>query len=75
MSKVQIFAKKASQGAQEFFRVKTRKEDWRYLPIDSRLPATRVRVAAIFALAVANKTFTKVVYHEQEQVRGAHTWV
>ena len=68
MLKVQAIAKNVRQGMQEFFGIKTRREDWRYVPIDSRLPPSRVREVAVSTVAVGGRRFARYDY---EQVRGA----
>ena len=77
MLKVQIFpsSAKIAQAREKFFRFKTRPEDFSYIPMCSRLPLTRVREVTVSGLVVGNRTFPKVVYHEQKPVRGALTKV
>lgn len=71
MPKVQAFADNVKQRvALEFFRVKTRKEDFSYLPMDSRLPPVREVVAS--AVTVGSRKFTRYDY---EQVRRARAGV
>ncbi|MFA6327905.1 MAG: hypothetical protein WCY41_00480 [Candidatus Micrarchaeia archaeon] len=55
-------AKNVRNGVQEFFRVKTRKEDFNYLPMNSRLPLARVRAVNVSALVVGKKTFQRYAY-------------
>ena len=74
MSKAQVFAKNVQQGVQEFFRAKTRKEDFNYLPMCSRMTPARVREVSVSALAVGSSKFKRYAY-EQEQVRGARAGV
>lgn len=70
MSKVQVFAKDAKRGMQEFFRLKTSKEDFSYFPINSRLQP--IREVAVSTVAVGSRKFTRYVY---EQVRSARARV
>ena len=77
MSKFQAFAnnlkQEARQGARaplEFFRLKTRQEDFNYLPMPSRLRP--VRAVAVTRLKIADKAFTRYGY---EPVRGARARV
>ena len=75
MSQAQVFAKNVRNGAQEFFRVKTREEDFgAYLPINSRLPPARVRAVAFSTVALGGRKFKRSDY-EQEPVRGARARV
>ena len=74
MSKVQVIANNVRQGVQEFFRAKTRKEDFNYLPRNSRLPLARVREVEVSKVVWAGKSFPRYAY-EQEQVRGARARV
>lgn len=64
--KAQAIAKNARQGMQEFFRLKTRQEDFSYMPILSR--QRDVRDVAVSTVSVGSKRFTRYDY---EQVRGA----
>jgi len=66
MLKVQVIAKNVRQGMQEFFRLKTRQEDFSYMPILSR--QRDVREVAVSTVAVGGRRFARYDY---EQVRGA----
>jgi hypothetical protein len=75
MLKVQVFAKNVQQDVRPFSRWKTSVEDFGKRDLCSRLPSTRVRLAKHSMLVLANRKFPKVVYHEQEPVRGARARV
>ena len=69
--RAQVIAKNARQGMQEFFGIKTRKEDWSYAPIGD-LPLSGVRKANRFAVTVGAMKFARYDY---EPVRGARARV
>ncbi|MCX6770541.1 MAG: hypothetical protein NTX79_00645 [Candidatus Micrarchaeota archaeon] len=78
MSYVQAFAKNVKTAVvyarEAFFNAK--KDGFEYrLPLKSLLPQYRVREVAVSALAIGNREFQKVTYHEQEPVRGARARV
>ena len=76
MSKVQVFAKNVKQKVvRKFSRWKTGLEDFGNRGLCSRLRSTLVREADFSALVLSGRTYPKVVYHEQEQVRGARARV
>ncbi len=62
MSKAQAFANNVRKGVQEFFRAKTRKEDFNYLPRNSRLPLDRVRAVEVSKVVLAGKPFPRYAY-------------